>query len=71
MQGENYEKYEQIRRKHERDGSPMDTKGIPKQDIPPLRPAAMRAWLNKWDPQFNTEYKTVGSNWETRGEEGP
>ncbi len=58
--GENYEKWEDIKKQYEREEPQVYTNEIPKSDFP-NRPGAMRAWLNKWDPEFNTGFRQTGS----------
>lgn len=58
---ENYKRYDEINKNAERI-APGDAKNI-FQDSPvkPQRPGAMRAWVSKWDTDFNTTFKSVGS----------
>jgi|LauGreDrversion4_2_1035121.scaffolds.fasta_scaffold687620_2 hypothetical protein len=59
--GENYEKYEKLRQNFEREEAPRESPEFPRSYHMPERPGAMRQWLNKWDPQFNTTFKQVGN----------
>ena len=60
--GENYEKYEKLKKQYENeDYQGVITPDQPRSPNPSERPGAMRAWLNKWDPEFNTEFKQVGT----------
>lgn len=60
--GENYEKYDKLRKQYEREEFPkQSSSGIPEPSKPSNRPLAMRAWLNKWDPEFNTQFKSTGT----------
>ena len=58
--GENHEKYQNIKDKFEKDYSKTDASN--KSDILTERPGAMRAWLSKWDPDFNVTFKGQGSS---------
>jgi len=53
-----------MRKQYEREGTFTDSKELPRSSTPPQRPQAMRAWLNKWDPEFNTGFRQVGSQTE-------
>jgi hypothetical protein len=59
--GENYKKYDQMRKKYENE-LPQDspTKFNFEADNIPTRPGAMRAWVNKWDPEVNNYFRQVG-----------
>ncbi len=57
--GENFERAEKIRNKYERDYNA--TNASQRSEILTERPGAMRAWLSKWDPEFNTVFKSQGS----------
>jgi len=60
---ENYSRYDDKRKKYE--NAPRgDSVGYPKMN-PLKRPGAMRAWISKWDPDYNTHFKQVGSQHET------
>ena len=55
-----------MRQKFERDEAPRESPDSPRSYHMPERPEAMRQWLNKWDPQFNTNFKQVfGYGWFT------
>jgi carbonic anhydrase/acetyltransferase-like protein (isoleucine patch superfamily) len=62
--GENYARGDEIRSKFENE-IPGESPGWPNQEIP-QRPGVMRAWVNKWDPDYNTKYKQVGTQLENR-----
>jgi carbonic anhydrase/acetyltransferase-like protein (isoleucine patch superfamily) len=64
--GENYEKYDNLRRKYENE-VPGESPGWPDATEPPKRPGAMRAWVSKWDPDYNIHFKQVGNQTENRG----
>ena len=56
IQGENFKKYDDLRKRFENEipGETVFTdSNIPK------RAGAMRAWINKWDPDYNVHFKTV------------
>jgi hypothetical protein len=63
--GENYDRAEQLRRKFESE-IPGESPEWPNQYTPPQRPGAMRAWLSKWDPDYNTSFRQVGSQSENK-----
>jgi len=64
--GENYDKYENLKKQYEReDFVKVNDRGLPKSSTMSERPGTMRAWINKWDPEFNTEFKQVGSQTDT------
>lgn len=65
MYGENYDKYEQLKRQYEREDHVVVNKNEMEREKPLERPGAMRAWLNKWDPDFNTGFKQVGTQSDT------
>jgi hypothetical protein len=58
---ENFKKYDEMRKKYERE-LPQDSPNKPdtENDFIPTRPGAMRAWVNKWDPEFNNSFRQVG-----------
>ena len=62
--GENYEKFDKIRRKFEREEVPRESPDMPRSYSIPDRPGALRPWLNKWDPSYNTTFRQVGSQGE-------
>jgi hypothetical protein len=59
--GENYKRSEEIKTKFERSYSPTN-EHAKKSDILTERPGAMRAWLSKWDPDYNVTFKSQGSS---------
>jgi hypothetical protein len=63
--GENHEKYENLRKKFENE-VPGESPGWPSNNEPPTRPGAMRAWVSKWDPDYNIKFKQVGNQSENR-----
>ena len=63
--GENYKRAEEVRQRFENE-VPGESPEWPNQYTPPQRPGAMRAWLSKWDPDYNTEFRQVGTNSENR-----
>jgi hypothetical protein len=50
-----------MRKKYERE-LPQDSpnKLDMDNDHIPSRPGVMRAWVNKWDPEFNNSFRRVG-----------
>jgi carbonic anhydrase/acetyltransferase-like protein (isoleucine patch superfamily) len=62
---ENYSRGDALRKKFENE-IPGESPEWPNQYVPPQRPGAMRAWLSKWDPDYNTEFKQVGNQTENR-----
>jgi len=60
---ENYEKYDNLRKKFENE-VPGESPGWPNNYEAPKRPGAMRAWVSKWDPDYNIQFKQVGSQME-------
>jgi carbonic anhydrase/acetyltransferase-like protein (isoleucine patch superfamily) len=64
--GENFEKYDNLRKKFEND-VPGESPGWPNNSQPLTRPGAMRAWVSKWDPDYNNQFKQVGNQSENRG----
>lgn len=57
--GENYDKYETMKRKFE---SEPVAKDVRDPDMNTLkRPGSLRAWVSKWDPDYNTQFKQVGN----------
>ena len=62
---ENYKRGDDVRRKFENE-TRGESPEWPNQYTPPQRPGAMRAWLNKWDPDYNTEFRQVGNQAENR-----
>ncbi len=63
--GENFQKSEDFRKKIENEIS-GESPEWPNQYTPPTRPGAMRAWLSKWDPEYNTEFRQVGNQAQNR-----
>ena len=62
---ENYKKYEEINKNAER-RDPGDVKDIFEIDqLRPQRSGAMRAWINKWDPDYNVSFRGVSSKVES------
>ncbi len=58
---DNYKKFEEINR-NEENLSPGEARDIFEDyKIKPTRAGAMRAWAAKWDSDFNTTFKNVGS----------
>ena len=58
---ENYARYEEINRNADNIAT-EDTRDIfIDKDVKPLRAGAMRAWVSKWDNEFNKTFKNVGS----------
>ena len=62
---ENYARGDALRKKFESE-IPGESPEWPNQYVPPQRPGAMRAWVSKWDPDYNTEFKQVGNQTENR-----
>lgn len=60
--GENYKRSEEIKNKFERDYARTDRSQ--RSEYLTERPGAMRAWLSKWDPDYNTIFKGQGSTTE-------
>lgn len=62
---ENFKRYDEINRRSENiaPGEMRDVFEIDK--LKPERPGAMRAWVSKWDPDFNITFKNVGSKVES------
>lgn len=58
---ENYKRYEEINRNADKiaEGEPRDI--FENNKLKPSRPGAMRAWVSKWDSDFNTTFKNTGS----------
>lgn len=56
---ENFDKYDQLNKEFEHEEAPRDNAGFYKSYG--NSPGAMRAWLNKWDPDFNTEFRQKGT----------
>lgn len=58
---ENYARYEEINRNADNIITDDTTDIFIDKDIKPLRSQAMRAWVSKWDSDFNNTFKNVGS----------
>lgn len=56
--GENYKRSEEIKKKYER-GNLGEINN--KSDLLAERPGAMRAWISKWDPDYNVTFKSQGN----------
>ncbi len=63
--GENYQKHDELRKKFETE-IPGESPGWPNTYNPPTRPGAMRAWVSKWDPEYNTSFKQPGNTTENK-----
>lgn len=62
---ENFDKYDKMRGKFENE-MPGESAGFPQRNEP-TRPGAMRAWISKWDPDYNTQFRQTGTKMEHRG----
>ncbi len=63
--GENYQRGDEVRKRFENE-TPGESPPWPNQYTPPTRPGAMRAWLSKWDPEYNSEFRQIGNQAENR-----
>jgi len=62
---QNYERAEDLRKKFESE-VPGESPGWPDHTVPPQRPGAMRAWVSKWDPDYNVKFRQVSNQIENR-----
>lgn len=65
---ENFDRYENINKDAENLNSGEARDISLNKPNNPIRPGAMRAWINKWDPDFNTTFKGVGSKTESNNQ---
>jgi restriction endonuclease len=61
--GENYKRSDEIRSNFERSYRATNESNR-KSDILAERPGAMRAWISKWDPDYNVTFKSQGTTME-------
>lgn len=61
--GENYAKYDSMRSKFENEVPGSVSPGFQQEKFN-QRPGAMRAWINKWDPEYNVGFRQTGTQQE-------